>query len=44
MSEQVNDTTAVLSTEMYGKIIVIKRTGEDSASFELIDDSYTFGR
>jgi hypothetical protein len=31
-------------TEVYGKIVVIKRTGQDSASFELIDDSYTFGR
>lgn len=40
MSEQLN----VNSCEMYGKIIVIKRTGEDSASFELVDDSYTFGR
>ena len=28
----------------YGKIVVIKRTGQDSASFELIDDSYVFGR
>jgi hypothetical protein len=30
--------------EVYGKIVVIKRTGQDSASFELMDDSYTFGR
>ena len=30
--------------EVYGKIVVIKRTGQDSASFELMDESYTFGR
>ena len=30
--------------EVYGRIVVIKRTGQDSASFELMDDSYTFGR
>jgi pSer/pThr/pTyr-binding forkhead associated (FHA) protein len=28
----------------YGKIIVIKRSGQDSASFELVDNSYLFGR
>lgn len=33
-----------LSNDIYGKIVVIKRSGQDSASFELIDESYTFGR
>ena len=28
----------------YGKIVVTRKTGEDSAFFELIHDSYTFGR
>jgi hypothetical protein len=28
----------------YGKIVVLKRSGQDSASFELIDEKYTFGR
>ena len=30
--------------EAYGKIVVLKRSGQDSASFELIDEKYTFGR
>jgi len=37
-------TALALPTEPYGKIVVIKRNGQDSASFELIDDAYTFGR
>ena len=56
MSENNNENvaTAAVSSNVesaksncdssYGKIVVIKRTGQDSASFELIDDSYTFGR
>lgn len=42
-----NTTTAnsnAKDVEVYGRIVVIKRTGQDSASFELMDDSYTFGR
>lgn len=37
---------AALSTETepYGKIVVIKRSGQDSASFELIENGYIFGR
>ena len=38
------ETTKPSCETSYGKIVVIKRTGQDSASFELIDDSYTFGR
>lgn len=28
----------------YGRIVVIKRNGQDSASFDLTDASYTFGK
>ena len=52
MSENKTETCPAVEVEnakssaevSYGKIVVIKRTGQDSASFELIDDSYTFGR
>lgn len=52
MSEKADNTgTSAISAaqaykvnEVYGRIVVIKRTGQDSASFELMDDSYTFGR
>lgn len=40
MSEKLNYS----NNEAYGKIVVIKRSGQDAANFELIDDSYTFGR
>ena len=33
-----------LYMEAYVKIVVLKRSGQDSASFELVDDKYTFGR
>ena len=45
MSDQANKHNQIGGvTEAYGKIIVIKRTGQDSANFELIDEGYTFGR
>lgn len=48
MSEQGNNVdenvVPVGPIEPYGKIVVIKRSGQDSASFELVEDSYTFGR
>lgn len=28
----------------YGRIVVLRRTGEDSASFDLVDGNYLFGR
>lgn len=28
----------------YGRVVVLKRTGQDSASFDLTDSSYLFGR
>lgn len=28
----------------YGRIVVLKRTGQDSASFDLTDSTYLFGR
>ena len=28
----------------YGRIVVLKRTGQDSASFDLTDTTYLFGR
>lgn len=39
-----DNATGYNANEVYGRIVVIKRTGQDSASFELMDDSYTFGR
>lgn len=48
MSQQTDDSAAIKATaaadEIYGKVVVIKRTGQDSASFELIDEAYTFGK
>jgi hypothetical protein len=36
--------TAPICTSPYGMIVVLKRDGRDSASFELTDTEYTFGR
>ena len=41
---QAQQTTSAAVNDCYGKIVVIKRSGQDSASFELIDAGYTFGR
>ena len=46
-SSALHSTTTLSSNKpqsAYGKIIVIKRNGMDSASFDLNDTSYTFGR
>lgn len=43
----LNNTTAAgaINEQLpYGKIIVIKRSGQDSASFDLLDSAYVFGR
>lgn len=43
--ETSTTTTAYAAEHLpYGKIVVIKRSGQDSASFELVDISYLFGR
>lgn len=39
-----SETVLAPANEPYGKIVVIKRSGQDSASFELVDAVYTFGR
>lgn len=39
-----HDKTTKQAPKYYGKIIVIKRNGQDSASFELSDPNYLFGR
>ena len=44
MSEIQENHNNNLNNKVYGKIVVIKRTGQDSAGFELIEDSYIFGR
>lgn len=40
----VNNSSSMNCTSQYGMIVVLKRDGRDSASFELTDLEYTFGR
>lgn len=38
-----SETTTYKPGSCYGRIVVIKRNGQDSASFDLTDASYLFG-
>lgn len=42
--EDTISITPIECASQYGMIVVLKRDGRDSASFELTDVEYTFGR
>lgn len=44
MEDTTTNNNTMHCTSQYGMIVVLKRDGRDSASFELTDVEYTFGR
>jgi len=45
VSSSIDNAPSVIECQsQYGLIVVLKRDGRDSASFELTDVEYTFGR